>query len=123
MRVWAWIGGIVLVSFLYWKPLHTYLHTKSELQSRVADVHALQAEKKQLQARIAAADSGEQLLREALEADRAREAEDGGRPYRGELRIGSGRIRTAVVHGMAHFHAGRKAVKDKASGLLRQALS
>ncbi len=59
------IGGIVLVTFLYWKPLHTYLHTKGELQSRVAEVHALQVEKKKLQARIAAADTGEQLLREA----------------------------------------------------------
>jgi cell division protein FtsB len=59
------IGGIALVAFLYWKPLHTYLHTKNELQSRTADVHALQVEKKQLLARIAAADTGEQLLREA----------------------------------------------------------
>ena len=59
------IGGIALVAFLYWKPLHTYLHTKSELQSRTADVHALRVEKKRLEARIAAADTGEQLLREA----------------------------------------------------------
>ena len=59
------IGGIALVAFLYWKPLHTYLHTKSALQSRTAEVHALQVEKKRLQARIAAADTGEQLLREA----------------------------------------------------------
>ena len=59
------IGGIALVAFLYWKPMHTYVHTKSDLQSRTAEVHALQLEKKKLQARIAAADTGEQLLREA----------------------------------------------------------
>jgi cell division protein FtsB len=59
------LGGIVLVSFLYWKPLHTYLRTKDELQSRKAAVHALRVEQKRLQARIAAADTGEQLLREA----------------------------------------------------------
>ncbi len=59
------IGGIALVAFLYWKPLHTYLHTKGELQARTAEVHALRVEKKKLQARIAAADTGEQLLREA----------------------------------------------------------
>jgi cell division protein FtsB len=59
------ISGIALVAFLYWKPLHTYVHTKSALQARTAEVHALQLEKKKLQARIAAADTGEQLLREA----------------------------------------------------------
>ncbi len=59
------IGGIALVAFLYWKPLHTYLHTKGQLQSRISQVHALRVEKQRLQARIAAADTGEQLLREA----------------------------------------------------------
>jgi cell division protein FtsB len=59
------ICGIALVAFLYWKPLHTYLHTKGELQARKAEVHALQAEQQRLQRRIAAADTGDQLLREA----------------------------------------------------------
>ena len=59
------IGGIALVAFLYWKPLHTYLHTKGELQARTAQVQALQAEKARLQVRIAQAGTGDQLLREA----------------------------------------------------------
>jgi len=59
------LGGVVLVSFLYWKPLHTYVRTKGELQSRTAEVQALRVERKKLQARIAAADTGQQLLREA----------------------------------------------------------
>ena len=59
------ICGIALVAFLYWKPLHTYLHTRGQLQTRKAEVHALQAEKQRLQRRIAAADTGDQLLREA----------------------------------------------------------
>jgi cell division protein FtsB len=59
------ICGIALVAFLYWKPLHTYLHTKGQLQSRRAEVHELRVEKQRLQARIAAADTGAQLLREA----------------------------------------------------------
>jgi hypothetical protein len=59
------VAGIALVAFLYWKPLHTYLHTKNELQSRTAEVHALRVEKQRLQSRIASADSGDQLLREA----------------------------------------------------------
>jgi len=59
------IGAIVLVGFLYWKPLHTYLRTKHELTARKAEVHALRVEKARLQKRIAEADTGEQLLREA----------------------------------------------------------
>ncbi|HUZ82599.1 MAG TPA: septum formation initiator family protein [Gaiellaceae bacterium] len=59
------ICGIVLVAFLYWKPLHTYLRTKSELQASTADVRALRVEEQRLQASIAAADRGDQLLREA----------------------------------------------------------
>lgn len=59
------IGGIALVGFLYWKPLHTYLRTRGELQARVAQVQALQADKARLELRIAQAGTGDQLLREA----------------------------------------------------------
>jgi cell division protein FtsB len=59
------LGAIVLVGFLYWKPLHTYLHTKHQLESRKGQVAALRTEKARLQKRIAQADTGEQLLREA----------------------------------------------------------
>jgi cell division protein FtsB len=59
------IGGIILVTFLYWRPLHSYLHTKRELQTRRAEVQALRAEKARLQRRIAEAGTGSQLVREA----------------------------------------------------------
>jgi cell division protein FtsB len=59
------IGGIVLVAFLYWKPLHAYVQTKHELQTQRADVQALRAEKARLQKRIAEATTGNQLVREA----------------------------------------------------------
>jgi cell division protein FtsB len=59
------IGGIVLVAFLYWKPLHAYVQTKHELQTQRADVQALRAEKVRLQKRIAEATTGNQLVREA----------------------------------------------------------
>jgi cell division protein FtsB len=59
------LGGIVLIAFLYWKPLHTYLRTKHELQDRRAEVQALQREQSQLQKRIAAVGSSTQLVREA----------------------------------------------------------
>ena len=49
------LGGIVLLGLLYWKPLHTYLSTRQELQARRADVRALRAEKSELERRIAQA--------------------------------------------------------------------
>jgi cell division protein FtsB len=59
------LGGLVLLGFFYWKPLHTYLHTNHEVQARKAEVRALQAEQTQLQRRIAAVGSRAQLVREA----------------------------------------------------------
>ena len=59
------IGGLTLVAFLYWKPTQTYLHTKSQLQARQAEVRQLRDEKAQLEARIAEAGTGGQLVREA----------------------------------------------------------
>lgn len=55
----------MLVCFLYWKPLHSYLHTKHELQARRADVRALRVEQARLERRIAAAGTDAQLIREA----------------------------------------------------------
>ena len=59
------LGGLALVAFLYWKPTHTYLHTKQQLQTRKAEVQALRAEKTRLQKRIAQAGTDAQLVREA----------------------------------------------------------
>lgn len=58
-------GGVALLCFLYWKPLHSYLRTKRQLQDRQADVHALQAEQTRLRRRIAAVGSSAELVREA----------------------------------------------------------
>ena len=59
------IGAVVLVAFLYWKPLHTYTHTKRELQGRQAQVAVLQAEKAKLQRKIALAGTSAELIRQA----------------------------------------------------------
>ena len=59
------LGGIVLLGFLYWKPLHTYESAKHQLQARRADVRSLRAEKAGLEKQIAAAGSPEELAREA----------------------------------------------------------
>ena len=59
------IAGLTLVAFLYWKPAHTYVHAKRELQTRSAEVQALRDEKARLQHRIAQSATGGQLVREA----------------------------------------------------------
>ena len=59
------LGGIILLGLLYWKPLHTYMSTRHELQTRRADVRVLQTEKSELEKRIAQADTATAVLREA----------------------------------------------------------
>ena len=59
------IGALLLVAFLYWRPMHSYLRTKHDLQARRAQVHALQVEKARLERRIALAGTGPQLVRQA----------------------------------------------------------
>jgi hypothetical protein len=59
------LGGILLLGLLYWKPLHTYVSTRHELQSRRADVRALRGEKAELERRIAQAGTATALVRQA----------------------------------------------------------
>jgi cell division protein FtsB len=59
------IGAILLVAFLYWKPMHTYLRAKHDLQARRAEVQSLQAEKAKLEKKIALANTGPELIRQA----------------------------------------------------------
>ena len=59
------IAGVALVAFLYWKPTHTYFHTKHELEARHAEVALLRVEKARLEKRIADAGTAPQLIREA----------------------------------------------------------
>ena len=55
----------MLLGLLYWKPMHTYMSTRHELQARRADVQALRAEKAGLERRIAQAGTATALVREA----------------------------------------------------------
>jgi cell division protein FtsB len=59
------VAGLTLVAFLYWKPAHTYMHTKQQLQARNAEVQVLRVQKAHLEKRIAQAATGGQLVREA----------------------------------------------------------
>jgi cell division protein FtsB len=59
------LAGLVLLGFLYWKPIHSYVRTKDELRQRQSEVQVLEAQKRQLERRIATSQSGEALVREA----------------------------------------------------------
>jgi cell division protein FtsB len=59
------IGALLLVAFLYWKPMHSYLATKRELQARRAQVQALRVERTKLERRIALAGTDPELVRQA----------------------------------------------------------
>lgn len=59
------LGALLLVAFLYWRPLHTYLRTKHELETRSSQVQSLRAERAQLQQKIAFAGTSQQLTRQA----------------------------------------------------------
>jgi cell division protein FtsB len=65
--VMRWIGlaAIVLVAFLYVRPLRSYIDTKHELAGRAADVQALKAEKRELQHKLAQSSTGEALVEQA----------------------------------------------------------
>jgi len=58
------IAALALVAFLYWKPMHSYARAKHDLQTRRAQVHALQVEQSRLEQRIALANTQPELVRE-----------------------------------------------------------
>lgn len=55
----------MLVGLLYARPLRSYLGTKHDLAQRSANVQALKAERRELQRRLAEANTPEALQREA----------------------------------------------------------
>jgi cell division protein FtsB len=59
------LAALALVVFLYWRPMHTYLGTKHTLEVRQAQVRSLRAEKAQLKAKIALANTNTGLITQA----------------------------------------------------------
>ena len=59
------LGALVLVAFLYWKPMHSYARAKHDLAVRRAQVRSLQVEKARLEKKIALANTGPELIRQA----------------------------------------------------------
>lgn len=62
---WLAIGTIAVVSLLYYRPLKSYLETRSALEDRAAEVRKLRAERDDLASRVADADTPEALARRA----------------------------------------------------------
>jgi hypothetical protein len=58
-------GALVLIAFLYFRPLRTYLHTRDTLAGRREQVRGLEAQKRELERRVQASSSTEALMLEA----------------------------------------------------------
>lgn len=62
---WLVLGVAVLVGFLYYRPLSTYVETKRELSRRSAEVRELESELKALERRLAGARQPDAVERQA----------------------------------------------------------
>lgn len=59
------LGILIVMAFLYYRPISSYLETRSEQETRMAQVVALRAEKQRLERRLARTTSAASLAREA----------------------------------------------------------
>jgi Septum formation initiator len=66
---------LVLVAFLYYRPLTTYFHTRAEVRERTAEVRALRARHQALRGRFAPTSSAITLAREARQLSLVRKGE------------------------------------------------
>ena len=62
---WCVVGVVGLVAFLYYRPLTSYVETRSALNARQAEVQELRAERARLQARLEHSTTLVALTREA----------------------------------------------------------
>lgn len=62
---WCILGVVVLVGFLYYQPLSSYLETRSALNERSSEVEQLRRDRDRLQTRLAQSSTLEALAREA----------------------------------------------------------
>lgn len=69
------LGIVIVMSFLYFRPISSYLQTRSELGARRAQVVVLRAEKARLERRLARTTSEAALAREARQIGYVRPGE------------------------------------------------
>ena len=65
LRLLLPLAVLTVMAFLYYRPISTYVHTRSELDARRAQVVALRQEKARLERRLARTRSDAALAREA----------------------------------------------------------
>jgi len=74
-RRWSAVAAIVIVGYLYYHPLRTYLEARHQLGSRREEVAQLAVQKRELTRRLAATTSLGALAREARELGYVRPGE------------------------------------------------
>jgi cell division protein FtsB len=62
---WSLLATAVLVAFLYYRPLSSYVETRATLNERAAEVRSLREEKARLEQRLADSSTTAALAREA----------------------------------------------------------
>lgn len=62
---WCVVGAAVLVGFLYYQPVSSYIQTRASLSEREAEVRQLRSEKSRLEQRLAESATVAALAREA----------------------------------------------------------
>lgn len=61
------VAGLVVLGFLYYRPLTSYLETKNALEQRAAEVRSLEQQHRALERRLARSGSELALVRKARE--------------------------------------------------------
>ncbi len=62
---WLALGTLAVVALLYYRPLKSYVETRSALENRATEVRSLRAERDALARRLADSDTPEALARRA----------------------------------------------------------
>jgi hypothetical protein len=68
-------GVLVLVAFLYYRPLTTYFHTRAQVRERAAEVQSLRARHQALRGKFEPTSSALTLAREARQLSYVRKGE------------------------------------------------
>ena len=72
---WLGLGNVVLVAFLYYRPLATYVETKRALEARQGEVQVLEAEHRRLEQRLQRSTGAEALAVQARRLGLVKEGE------------------------------------------------
>jgi cell division protein FtsB len=72
---WCFVGVVVFVGFLYYRPLATYFETRATVNARAAEVRELERLNAQLEQRVAESETLQALSREARRSGLVRPGE------------------------------------------------